>query len=75
MRNFVDAVKSRKRQSLNQEIESGHVSSAMCHLGNIAWRTGRKFQFDAKTETTNDKQANQFLGRENRKGYELPETV
>ncbi len=72
-RNFLDAVKSRKRESLNQEIYSGHVSTVMCHAGNISWRTGKKLRFDAKTEMFDDKEANQYVGREHRKGFELPE--
>ena len=74
-RNFLDAVRSRKRESLNQEIYSGHVSSAMCHAGNISWRTGKKLKFDPQTETFDDQEANQYVGREHRKGYELPEVV
>ena len=73
VRNFLDAVRSRKRESLNQEIYSGHVSSAMCHAGNIAWRTGKKLRFDPDTETFDDDEANRFVGREHRRGYELPE--
>lgn len=73
IRNFLDAVRSRKRESLNQEIYSGHVSSSMCHAGNISWRTGKKLRFDAKTETFDDQEANQYVGREHRKGFELPE--
>ncbi len=72
IRNFLDAVRSRKRESLNQEIYSGHVSTAMCHMGNISWRTGKKLRFDDKTETFDDKEANQYVGREHRKGFELP---
>ena len=72
IRNFLDAVQSRNRESLNQEIYSGHVSTTMCHAGNISWRTGKKLRFDAKTETFDEKEANQYLGREHRKGFELP---
>ncbi len=72
IRNFLDAVRSRKRESLNQEIYSGHVSTVMCHAGNISWRTGKKLRFDAKTETFDVKEANQYVGREHRKGFELP---
>ncbi|MCH2131531.1 MAG: Gfo/Idh/MocA family oxidoreductase [Pirellulaceae bacterium] len=75
VRNFLDAVRSRKRESLNQEIYSGHVSSAMCHMGNISWRTGKKLRFDSETEMFDDQEANQYVGREHRKGYELPEIV
>jgi predicted dehydrogenase len=72
IRNFLEAVRSRKRASLNQEIASGHVSSFLCHAGNIAWRTGKKLKVDAKTETFDDRDANKYLGREYRKGFELP---
>ncbi|MCI0464014.1 MAG: Gfo/Idh/MocA family oxidoreductase [Gemmataceae bacterium] len=71
-RNFLDAVRSRKRESLNQEIYQGHVSTVMCHAGNISWRTGKKLKFDAQSETFDDKEANQYVGREHRKGFELP---
>ena len=73
IRNFLDAIRSRNRQSLNQEIASGHVSTMMCHAGNIAWRTGKKLRFDAAKEEFDDSEANQYLGREHRPGFELPE--
>ncbi|HEX7377979.1 MAG TPA: Gfo/Idh/MocA family oxidoreductase [Pirellulales bacterium] len=38
--NFVDAMRSRRREDLRAEIEEGHLSSALCHLGNIAYRLG-----------------------------------
>ncbi len=75
IRNFLDAVRTRRREDLNQEIYQGHVSSVMCHTGNIAWRTGKKLKFDAKTETFDDAEANKYLGREYRKGFELPKVT
>ena len=38
--NFLDAVRSRKHEDLNADIEDGHLSSALCHLGNISYRLG-----------------------------------
>ena len=38
--NFIKAVKSRKIEDQNADIEIGHVSAALCHLGNISYRTG-----------------------------------
>lgn len=38
--NFIKAVKSRKHTDLNADIEEGHLSSALCHLGNISYRLG-----------------------------------
>lgn len=72
VRNFLEAVKTRKRETLNQEIASGHLSSVLCHAGNIAWRTGKKLRLDPNTETFDDAEANKYLGREYRKGFELP---
>ena len=73
IRNFLDAVRSRQRESLNQEIYSGHVSTVMCHAGNISWRTGKKLRLDPRTETFDDPAANQYVGRKHRKGFELPD--
>src|SRR5262249_5992113 len=38
--NFVKAVRSRRHEDLNADIEQGHLSSALCHLGNISYRLG-----------------------------------
>ena len=72
VRNFLDCCRSRQWQDLNQDIASGHISSVMCHAGNIAWRTGLALHFDAKTETFAEAEANKYVKREYRKGYELP---
>ncbi|MEQ1634001.1 MAG: gfo/Idh/MocA family oxidoreductase, partial [Planctomycetota bacterium] len=38
--NFVDAVRSRKVEDLRADVEQGHVSSALCHLGNVSHQLG-----------------------------------
>jgi len=38
--NFLDAVRSRVYTDLNADILEGHLSSALCHLGNISYRLG-----------------------------------
>ncbi len=40
--NFIDAVRSHKVSDLNADIEKGHLSSALCHMGNISYRLGKK---------------------------------
>lgn len=40
--NFLNAVRSRKHEDLNADIEEGHISSALCHLGNISYRLGEE---------------------------------
>lgn len=39
--NFLAAVRSRKSQELNADIGEGHLSSALCHLGNISYQLGK----------------------------------
>ncbi len=118
--NFIKAVRSRQRQDLHADILEGHLSSALCHLGNISLRlgtpqpfnkptnafgddkeavatfdrmvehlkdnrlelsemnylVGRKLSIDTMRENFGtDKEANQMLTREYRKGFEVPEKV
>jgi predicted dehydrogenase len=40
--NFIRAVRSRKREDLNAEIEKGHVSTGLCHVSNISHRLGER---------------------------------
>ena len=39
--NFIAAVRSRRVADLNAPVEGCHLSSALCHLGNISYRLGR----------------------------------
>jgi len=38
--NFVTAIRSRDHQDLHLDIEDGHLSSALAHLGNASWKLG-----------------------------------
>jgi len=38
--NFLSAVRSRRHADLAADIEEGHLSSALCHIGNISYRLG-----------------------------------
>jgi predicted dehydrogenase len=74
--NFIYALRSGKRQDLTCDIEVGHMSSVLPHLGNISYRLGRDLTFDGKSETiVGDKAANKMLTRKYRKGYEVPKKV
>ena len=42
-------MRSRKRDHLNADVVEGHYSSALCHLGNISYRTGKEEAFDLKS--------------------------
>jgi predicted dehydrogenase len=45
---FLQAVRSRKVEDLNADVEHGHYSAALCHLANISYRLGEKASFDQK---------------------------
>ena len=69
-RNFLDCVKSRELPICDVEI--GHRSATICHLGNIAIRTGRPLQWDPVAEQiTNDSEANAMLSRPYREPWVL----
>jgi predicted dehydrogenase len=74
--NFIEAVRSRKRETLNAEAEEGHYSAALCHLGNISYRLGRSLDFDPKQEKfVSDAEANAMLSRNYRAPFVVPATV
>jgi predicted dehydrogenase len=61
VRNFLDCLRSRQRPAA--DVEEGHRTAVMCHLGNIATRLGRTLTWDAVTERfQNDEEANRYLG-------------
>jgi predicted dehydrogenase len=70
VRNFLDCVKSRRRPVA--DVEEGHRTATMCHLGNIATRLGRGLRWDAgKEEFIGDADANRRLHYEYRKPWKL----
>jgi len=74
IKNWLDCIKSRTRPAA--DVETGHRSATMCHLGNIARWTGRKLRWDpVKEEFVGDKQANQYLDRERRKPWVAPDQI
>ncbi|HEV3259296.1 MAG TPA: Gfo/Idh/MocA family oxidoreductase [Gemmataceae bacterium] len=55
--NFVKAVRSRRVEDLNADILEGHLSSALCHLGNISYRLGTEQRLGHKPKApANDKE-------------------
>jgi hypothetical protein len=68
MQNFFDSVRSRTAPICDVEI--GHRSVSVCHLGVIALRLGRPLRWDPAAEQfVGDAAANQWLSREMRKPW------
>ena len=52
--NFLNCVRSRKREEQHADILEGHLSSALCHMGNISHRLGAEAARDKIVERIHD---------------------
>ena len=69
MGNFLDAIRGNAKP--NSEIAVGQTSTLLCHLGNIAYRTGHTIHFDpASRRIVGDKEADKLWAREYCQGWE-----
>jgi predicted dehydrogenase len=67
--NFHDAIRDGKK--LNSPIDEGQKSTLLCHLGNIAYRTGHTINFDpVNRKIIGDAEADKLWAREYRPGWE-----
>jgi len=74
LENWLDCMRTRQRPVADVEI--GHRSISISHLANIARELGRKLQWDpAREQFVGDDEANQFVARPRREGYELPQAT
>jgi predicted dehydrogenase len=71
VRNFCDAI--RGEAQLTADARTGHLSTALCHLGNIATHLGRSLDFDPeKEQILGDEEANTLVGRDYRDHWGTP---
>ena len=62
--NFINAVRANDHTKLNADIEQGHLSSALCHLGNVSYRLGEEVSFaEAKDRLPNNDEARETFER------------
>lgn len=67
--NFIEGMRARKQPI--SDVWTHNRMLEICHLSNIAMRLNRELKWDpVKREILGDEQANSFLSRESRKGYE-----
>lgn len=74
--NFVEVIKSRKMEDLKCGVESGSVAAINAHMGNIAFKTGRKVYWDAqKGAFKGDAEASKLITPQYHNGWELPADI
>lgn len=70
--NFIDAVKSRKFDSLTCPIQAGAHVANVCQMGNISFRTGQIVHWDGNKRNFKEGGANDYLKAEYHNRYSLP---
>jgi len=74
--NFIEAVRKHDSGILSAPIETGHLSSGLAHLGNIAYRMEKVLTFNPQAEKfVNDPEADKMLTRNYRQGFEVPNKI
>ncbi|MBD2755110.1 Gfo/Idh/MocA family protein [Spirosoma validum] len=72
-KNFVQAIKANDASMLKCGIETGSIAAINAHMGNIAYKTGRKVYWDAAAKGfKNDPQANAMIAAHYHNGWKLP---
>jgi predicted dehydrogenase len=75
-RNFLEAVRTRKVETLNADVEIGVQSVALVHFANISYRLKRSLRIDPQAWAfIGDAEANKMLSRDYREPYVVPDRV
>ncbi len=73
MENWVSVIKSRKMEDLNCSIQAGSHVATVAQMGNIAFRSGKKLEWNDATHAFKDNDINKkYLMKEYHNGYRLP---
>lgn len=74
--NFISAIRNNDRSELTCDIDTGHQSTVLPLIANVAYRLGREVRIDGNEESfVKDKEANKMLTRDYSKGYTVPNVV
>ncbi len=73
-KNFVEAIKTNDPTILNTPIDKGSLAAINAQMGNIAYRTGTKVDWDMENQQfKNNEAANKLLKASYNNGWEMPE--
>ncbi len=71
--NFLEAMKANDSKLLNSGIHSGSIAAINAHMGNVAYRTGKKVYWDNEKQTFNDSEADAYIHPTYHNGWKIPE--
>ncbi len=52
--NFIKALRSGKQEDLNADVLEGHISTSICHVGNISYRVGAAAPVESQRKLVGD---------------------
>jgi predicted dehydrogenase len=70
--NFIDAIRSNDSSKLNAPLSVGSLVAKVCQMGNVAYRSGKRLEWDRTTNLFTDKAVNKkYLMAPYENGYKL----
>jgi predicted dehydrogenase len=71
-RNFIEVIRSGQMADLKAPIQAGAEVAILSQMGNIAYRTGKKINWNSDKSKFDDAGANKLMSKEYHNGYKLP---
>lgn len=72
-KNFVSAIRANDSSKLNCGVETGSIAAITAHMGNIAYKTGKKLYWNNETGSFSDSEADALLTAHYHNGWKLPQ--
>ncbi len=71
-KNFIEVIRSRKMEDLHASIQVGSEVAILSQMGNIAYRTGKKLNWNPAKGKFDDAAANKLISKNYHNGYKMP---
>ncbi len=71
-KNFVEAIKANDASKLNCGIKTGSVAAINAHMGNVAYKLGKKIYWDKSKDAFKESDANKLAKASYQNGWKLP---
>lgn len=71
-KNFIECIRDNNKKNLNCNLEEGSTAAINAHMGNIAFRTGKKIYWDKEKRSFNDMEADSYISPKYNNGWKLP---